>query len=76
MDEETMDALEMNKNRHVVAPTINWLYATLYDAAPFGLSLNKAEQNGYVKELESVILNCKEMRQRGITVLPYAITGL
>lgn len=71
MDEETMDALEKNKHRHVVAPGLNWLYATLHDAAPFGISYSQAEETGYKKELEAAIRGCKEMHERGITVLPY-----
>lgn len=70
-DEETMDALEKNKHKHVVVPTINWLYATLYETAPFGFNFSESEQNGYKRELDAVIKGCKEMRQRGITVLPY-----
>jgi len=71
MDEKTMDALEKNKHKHIVAPGLNWLYATLYDAAPFGISYSQAEKTGYKKELEAAIRGCKEMHERGITVLPY-----
>lgn len=71
IDEATMDELEKNKHRHVVAPALNWLYATTYDAGPFGYSFDKAEQDGYKKELDVAIKACKEMHQRGITVLPY-----
>ena len=66
-----MDALEKNKHKHVIVPTINWLYATLYETAPFGFNFSESEQNGYKRELDAVIKGCKEMRQRGITVLPY-----
>ena len=72
MDEETMDALEKNKHKHIVVPTLNWLYATLYETAPFGFNFSESEENGYKRELDSAIKGCKEMRQRGITVLPYA----
>lgn len=71
MDEETMDALEKNKHKHVVVPTLNWLYATLYETAPFGFNFSESEQNGYKRELDAAIKGGKEMRQRGITVLPY-----
>ncbi|QKX53692.1 uncharacterized protein TRUGW13939_00772 [Talaromyces rugulosus] len=70
IDEATMDELEKNKHHHIVAPALNWLYATTYEAGPFGYSFNKAEQDGYKKELEIAIKACKEMHQRGITVLP------
>ena len=69
-DEEGMDMLEKKKSKHVVAPGINWLYATVYEAAPFGYSFEKAEQVGYMKELQVAIRALKEMHERGITVLP------
>ncbi|KAL1851447.1 hypothetical protein Plec18170_006262 [Paecilomyces lecythidis] len=70
IDEPTMDELEKNKKNHIVAPALNWLYATTYEAAPFGYSFNQAEKDGYKKELDIAIRACKEMHQRGITVLP------
>lgn len=65
-----MDMLEKNKSSHIVAPGINWLIATLYDAAAFGYSFEKAEKVGYKKELDAAIKGLKEMHKRGITVLP------
>ena len=70
IDEPTMDELEKNKHRHMVAPALNWLYATTYEAGPFGYSFDKAEKDGYKKELDIAVTACKEMHQRGITVLP------
>lgn len=62
--------LEKAKDRHIVAPGLNWLYATLYEAAAFGYSHEKAEQVGYKKELEIAIKGLREMHKRGITILP------
>ena len=70
IDDEGMDMLEEKKHKHVVAPGINWLFATVYEAAPFGYSFEKAEQVGYMKELQIAIKALKEMHERGITVLP------
>ncbi|KAF7165379.1 hypothetical protein CNMCM6106_001569 [Aspergillus hiratsukae] len=70
IDEEGMDALERNKSKHVVAPGINWLIATLHDAGMFGYSTEKAEQVGYQKELDTAIRALREMHRRGIVVLP------
>ncbi|KAI9691955.1 MAG: hypothetical protein M1820_009663 [Bogoriella megaspora] len=70
IDEEGMDMLEKNKEKHIVAPGINWLIATLYDAEPFGYSFSKAEQVGYKKELDAAIKGLTEMHRRGICVLP------
>ncbi|KAI9688518.1 MAG: hypothetical protein M1822_001467 [Bathelium mastoideum] len=70
IDEEGMDMLEKAKEKHIVAPGINWLIATLYDAEPFGYSFSKAEQVGYKKELDAAIKGLREMHRRGISVLP------
>lgn len=70
IDEEGTDMLEKNKHKHVVAPGINWLWATVHGAAPFGYSFEKAEQVGYMKGLQIAIRGLKEMHERGITVLP------
>lgn len=70
IDNEGMDMLDKNKDKHIVAPGLNWLIGTLYDAAAFGYSHEKAEQVGYKKELDAAIPGLKEMHRRGITVLP------
>ena len=71
IDNESTEILENNKHKLVVAPEINWLWATVYEAAPFGYSFEKAEQVGYMKELQTAIRALKEMHERGITVLPF-----
>lgn len=70
IDDEGMDMLEKNKHKHIVAPAINWLYATIYDASAFGYSFEKAEQVGYTEELAVAIKGLKEMHRRGICILP------
>ncbi|KAL9067313.1 MAG: hypothetical protein Q9157_006854 [Trypethelium eluteriae] len=70
IDEEGMEMLEKNKHKHIVAPGINWLIATLYEAGSFGYSFSKAEQVGYKKELDAAIKSLTEMHRRGICVLP------
>ncbi|KAK4496382.1 hypothetical protein PRZ48_012362 [Zasmidium cellare] len=70
IDEEGMDMLEKNKHRHIVAPGLNWLHATVYEAGAFGYSFEKAESVGYKKELDVAVEGLKEMHRRGITVLP------
>lgn len=69
-DEEGLELLEKSKDRLVVAPAINWLYATVHDAEPFGYTFEKAEQVGYKKELDCAVKVLSEMHRRGITVLP------
>ncbi|CUS10800.1 unnamed protein product [Tuber aestivum] len=70
IDDEGMDLLEKAKDKVVVVPALNWLYATLYEAAAFGYPQAAAEKAGYGVELETAIKGLKEMRRRGITVLP------
>lgn len=65
-----MDMLEKAKTKHTVAPGINWLVATLYEADAFGYSHSKAEQVGYKQELATAIAGLREMHRRGIVVLP------
>lgn len=65
-----MDMLEAKKDKHIVAPGLNWLIATLEDAAAFGYTHEKAEQVGYKKELDTAIRGLREMHRRGIVVLP------
>ncbi|KAE8369241.1 hypothetical protein BDV27DRAFT_166179 [Aspergillus caelatus] len=70
IDEESMDLLEEKKSQHVVAPALNWLVATLYEASAFGYATATAEKAGYKKELEAAIRGLREMHRRGIVVLP------
>ena len=70
ISDSTMDALEVQKERVFVAPAINWLYGTLYEADAFGYPQSKADSVGYKRELEIAIAGLKEMYKRGIRVLP------
>lgn len=68
--QETMKALEYQKDRVYVIPAINWLVGTLNDAAAFGYPVSKAESVGYARELEIATVGLKEMHKRGIKILP------
>ncbi|KAL7923751.1 hypothetical protein ACQKWADRAFT_289209 [Trichoderma austrokoningii] len=68
--DEGMKLLEEKKNQIVVAPAINWLWATLYNAGPFGYSFNAAEAMGYKRETETAVAALREMHRRGIILLP------
>lgn len=75
-DDEGLELLEKAKDRLIVAPAINWLYATGYDAEPFGYTFEKAEQVGYKKELDCAIKVLAEMHRRGKPCSPVVITAL
>ena len=70
VDEEGLDMLEAKKDEIFVAPGLNWLVATLHDAADFGYPPEAAEAAGYKHELECAIDGLKKMKERGIRVLP------
>lgn len=69
-DADGMDMLEANRDWVFVAPGINWLVATLYEAASFGFPQEAAEAVGYKKELEQATEGLREMHRRGIKLLP------
>ncbi|MCR3722013.1 MULTISPECIES: metal-dependent hydrolase family protein [Prauserella salsuginis group] len=69
-DPEGMDMLEQAKDWVFVAPAVNWLIATLYEAADFGYPPEAAEAAGYKRELEIATEAMIEMHKRGIKVLP------
>ncbi len=50
-DEEALDMLEANRDRHFVAPGIGILFAMLDHAAPWGITRQKAVEMGYEIEL-------------------------
>src|SRR2546423_1603919 len=75
-DAEGMDMLEANKDWVFVAPGINWLIATLYEAQAFGFPQEAAEAVGYKKELEMAEARLREMHRRGVRVLPGRDYGL
>ncbi|QXJ20294.1 amidohydrolase family protein [Actinomadura graeca] len=69
-DAEGMDMLEAGRHWVFVAPGINWLVATLYEAASFGFPQAAAEAAGYKRELEIAVQGLREMHRRGVRLLP------
>src|SRR4051794_27002761 len=69
-DEEALDMLEANKDKHFVAPGIAWLINTSYHAAEWGITPEIAKAMGYHRELEVAIESLKKMHKRGIRILP------
>jgi imidazolonepropionase-like amidohydrolase len=69
-DEEALDMLEANKDKHFVAPGIAWLINTSYHAAEWGITPDIARTMGYHRELEVAIESLKKMHKRGIRILP------
>ncbi len=69
-DEEALDMLEANKEKHFVAPGLSWLINTSYHASEWGITPDAAKQMGYHRELEVAVESLKAMRKRGIRILP------
>ncbi|MGZ5527011.1 MAG: metal-dependent hydrolase family protein, partial [Methylomonas sp.] len=69
-DEEALDMLEANKDKHFVAPGIGWLVRTSFHASEYGITPAVAEKMGYKRELEAASESLSKMHKRGIRVLP------
>jgi imidazolonepropionase-like amidohydrolase len=69
-DEEALDLLEANKDKHFVAPGLAWLINTSYHASEWGLTPEVTKAMGYHRELEVAVESMKKMLKRGIRILP------
>ena len=68
-DEEALDMLERNKDKHFVAPGLAWLINTARHAEPWGIAPGSAMADRYERELEYAVEAMKRMHRRGIRVL-------
>jgi imidazolonepropionase-like amidohydrolase len=68
-DEEALDMLEANKDKHFVAPGLAWLIQTARGAAEFGIKPGSPLSLAYERELEHAVETCRKMHRRGIRVL-------
>ncbi|HVP99724.1 MAG TPA: amidohydrolase family protein [Roseiarcus sp.] len=68
-DEEALDLLEANKDRHFVAPGLAWLINTARNAAEYGIKPGTPLTMKYERELEHAVETCRKMHRRGIRVL-------
>ena len=69
-DDEALAALESARDWVFVAPTLGITHATLYDATPWGITTEVATNLGMKRELDIAVANMKELRRRGVRVLP------
>lgn len=70
LDEEALDALESVREHVFVAPTLGHLYATLFEAAQWGLTTEGGRRLGLEDELARGIESAKALHRRGVRVLP------
>ncbi|KEF52475.1 uncharacterized protein A1O9_11317 [Exophiala aquamarina CBS 119918] len=66
-DNEGLEMLVKHKDKHIVVPAINWLYATLYESEQYGYRMSEEERDGYAREFEHAKKVLSEMHRRGIT---------
>jgi len=67
---ETIDLLEEAKDKIFLAPAIGVIFATAYEAAPWGITPEVVEQMGLIPMMERCQEVHQEMRRRGLPVLP------
>jgi imidazolonepropionase-like amidohydrolase len=70
VDDEACAALEAAKDWVFVAPTLGITYTTLNEATKWGLTTQIAESMGVRRELEIAVKNMKDLKKRGVRVLP------
>lgn len=70
IDDDTCAAIAAEKERVFVAPTLGHTYTTLHEASPWGISTAMGEERGLDRELERGIDNMKDLKRRGVRVLP------
>ena len=68
-NEEALDMLEANKDKHFVAPGLAWLINTARHAAEWGIKPGTPLTMAYERELEHAVETCKKMHRRGIRLL-------
>src|SRR5216683_1101997 len=69
-DAEARDMLEAAKDRIFVAPTIGITYTTLNEASAWGITPEIGTRLGLKRELEIACENMKDLKRRGVRILP------
>jgi imidazolonepropionase-like amidohydrolase len=69
-DEEALDMLESVKDKIFVGPAVGLLHNTLYEAEAYGITKEVCESMGFYRKMEATQATYREMRKRGIRVVP------
>ena len=69
-DEEAKDQLEAAKDKVFVSPTLGITIATCFEASDWGITEDVAASLGLRRELEIAVENMKDLKKRGVRVLP------
>jgi imidazolonepropionase-like amidohydrolase len=68
-DDECLDLLEAARDRIFVAPAVGLLHNTIYEAEQWGITYEKAKNNGVVDQFECAQEVFAELRKRGVRIL-------
>jgi imidazolonepropionase-like amidohydrolase len=68
-DEECLDLLEAARDRIFVAPAVGLLHNTIYEAEQWGITYEKAKNNGVVDQFEQAQDVFAELRKRAVRVI-------
>jgi len=69
-DEEACDLLQAHIDRVFVAPTVGWTVAMLERGPEFGRAREAGERAILEQELEATVETMRELKRRGVRVLP------
>ena len=69
-DKQACDLLESHKDNVFVAPTVGWIVAVLERGPEFGRAREPDERATLERELEATVETMRELKQRGVRVLP------
>jgi len=69
-DEEACDLLEAHKDKVFVAPTLGWTVSVLERGPEFGRARHPQERSILESELEATVETMRELKRRGVRVLP------
>ncbi len=75
-DDEALEMLAAAKDRVFVGPTVGFPYTLLHEAQNYGVVLDPAVRANLEQEYSSILRCGREMRERGIRVLPGGDYGL
>ena len=70
LDQEAKDMLCAARESVFVAPTLGNLYATLYEAGAWGMTVEAGRVRGLEHELEQGIETMKDLHRRSVRILP------
>ena len=75
-DAEALDMIESVKDSVFVAPAVGFPYAYLHEGEKYGLHLKPKARRGLEEELATTAHNMRELRRRGVRIVPGGDYGL